>query len=152
MKGIAFTSARLLVVAIAWLALTKTADANAPAGRYTISAGTVYDTKTKLTWQQSVPTTTYVWADAKAYCSSAAVGAALGGTGWRLPTIKELQSLIDYTQSSAIDQTAFPGTPAGGLFWSSTPSADTPTSAWAIVNGKAFAYDMATTAYARCVR
>jgi hypothetical protein len=62
------------------------ADANAPAGRYTIAEGTVYDTKTMLTWQQTIPTRQYYWADAKTYCGSATVSSALGGSGWRLPT------------------------------------------------------------------
>jgi len=35
----------------------------------------------------------------------------LGGTGWRLPTLKELQSLVDYSQtiSPRIDSTAISG-------------------------------------------
>jgi formylglycine-generating enzyme required for sulfatase activity len=61
-------------------------EANASAGHYTMTGGTVFDTKTKLTWQQTVPAARYAWADAKAYCQT--VG--LAGTGWRLPTRKEL--------------------------------------------------------------
>ena len=67
------------------LGLTVSASGNAPDNRYTVASGTVYDTKTKLTWQQVVPWTTYSWADAKTYCA----GLSLAGTGWRLPTVKD---------------------------------------------------------------
>jgi hypothetical protein len=94
-------------LAIIAVALPTSADASAPAGRYVVTNGgtgngTVYDTKTKLTWQQTVSSTTYTWADAKTYC--AGVGTSLGGTGWRLPTLKELQTIVDYSQSNPIDR------------------------------------------------
>ena len=93
--------------------------------------GTVYDTKSKLTWQQTVSSTTYAWADAKTYC--AGVGTSLGGTGWRLPTIKELQSIVDLSQATGpyIDPNAFPSTPSN-WFWSSTPLAGSPSDAWLV--------------------
>jgi Protein of unknown function (DUF1566) len=79
------------------LASTETA-ANAPAGRYTINAaaGTVFDTKTKLTWQRAVASTRYTWPDAKTTCAAL----VLNGKGWRLPTIGELSSLIDFSQAA----------------------------------------------------
>ena len=111
------------IVALA-LALAAPAYADAPAGRYTASSGTVYDTKTKLTWQQTVTPTTYSFVNATSYC--AGLGASLGGAGWRVPTIKELQTILDYSQVSGplIDHTAFPSTPIH-YFWSSTPQAGT---------------------------
>jgi hypothetical protein len=118
------------VIAIMAVTLIASADASAPAGRYTMAAGTVYDNKTKLTWQQTVSSTEYSWADAKTYCTG--LGASLGGTGWRLPTVKELQTLIDHSQSSpSIDSTAFPATPAS-WFWSSSPLAGDPSYAWRV--------------------
>ena len=110
----------MLVAAVAVVvALSTSAHANAPDGRYTTSGGTVYDTKTKLTWQQTVPSGTYTWAGAKTYCA----GLNLGGTGWRLPTAKELQTIVDDSRTSpAIDTTAFPATPSD-YFWSSSTSA-----------------------------
>lgn len=44
-------------------------------------------------------------------------------TGWRLPNVKELSSLLIFglPRNAAIDPTAFPGTSAGS-FWSSTPN------------------------------
>jgi Protein of unknown function (DUF1566) len=51
---------------------------------------------TKLTWQRSVPATTYAWDDARTLCSSGEV-TSLGDSGWRLPTKKELMTLVDYS-------------------------------------------------------
>jgi hypothetical protein len=112
-------------------ACPRSADAAAPAGRYVVTAGsgpgngTVYDTRTKLTWQQTMSSKTYTFDQAPLYCL--AIGSSLGGTGWRVPTVKELLSLVDYSQSTKpfIDRTAFPGVPAGpsleaGYFWSSS--------------------------------
>jgi hypothetical protein len=102
-------------------------DGAVPAGHYVVTAGSgtgggiVYDTKSNLTWQQTVSSTTYTWVDAKTYCGG--VGTSLGGTGWRLPTIKELQSIVDLSQITApyVDPTAFPSTPSN-QFWSSSPA------------------------------
>ena len=107
----------------------STAIANAPSGRYTVTNGTVFDTKTKLTWQQSVSASPYIYGDASNYCAS--VGASLGGTGWRIPTIKELQTIVDYAQTAApwIDRTAFPATPQH-YFWSSTVQAGNSSTYW----------------------
>jgi hypothetical protein len=117
------------------------------------SNGTVYDTKTKLTWQQAISSIPYTWADARTYC--AGVESSLGGTGWRLPTLKELQSLVDYSQttSPAIDSTAFPGTPSRD-FWSASPLAGSSSDAW-YVNfdyGYSNNYDVSNTSLVRCVR
>jgi hypothetical protein len=105
----------------ALLAFAAIAHATAPQGRYTISGGTVYDTKTKLTWQQTV-SGTYVWGSAVTsgsplnYCGSL----VLNGSGWRLPTMQELLTIVDYSASSpSIDATAFPSTPVTG-FWTAT--------------------------------
>ena len=137
-------------VAVIVVALTASADANAPAGRYTTANGTVYDTKTKLTWQEAVPTGTYTWANAKAYCA----GLSLNGTGWRLPTIKELQTIVDDSQANpSIDTTAFPSTPAN-WFWSSSPLVGWSSFAWYVSfnYGSPNVYDVSSTYLVRCVR
>lgn len=115
----------------------------APAGRYTIPGdGTVYDTATTLTWQQTANTTGMRWASAGPYCAGL-TGPA--GGGWRLPTVKELTTLLDYSRpgSPFIDPVAFPGVPAqssppGAVngFWSATSlvgmSAGLTTGAWLV--------------------
>jgi hypothetical protein len=126
------SSPRLVgLIAVLALAFTASAHANAPAGRYTASSGTVYDTKTKLTWQQTISPTTYSFADATTYCTN--LGASLGGAGWRVPTIKELQTILDHSQVSGplIDTTAFPSTPLH-YFWSSTPQVGTSSGPWVV--------------------
>lgn len=81
--------------------------ADAPAGRYTISGGTVYDSKTKLTWQQTPSSTDITLTDAKSTCAN--LGTTLGGTGWRVPTVKEWATLLDYSRTGTkVDPTAFP--------------------------------------------
>jgi formylglycine-generating enzyme required for sulfatase activity len=139
-------------VVIVVLALTSAAGADAPDGRYTVTSGTVYDSKTKLTWQQAVPATTYAWAAAKTYC--AGVGATLGGTGWRLPTRNELLTIVDYSRTNpSIDPTAFPPTLAN-QFWSSSPLAGSSSNAWfvgfsfgySVYDGMSYPYNV------RCVR
>jgi len=107
--------------------------ANAPAGRYTVGGGKVVDNKTGLTWQQSVSSTMYTVAEGKTYCAS--LGASLGGTGWRLPTIKELMTLVDYSQATGpyIDTTAFTNLPTGiAPFWTATAVASAPTKNWVV--------------------
>jgi hypothetical protein len=132
------------------------AAADAPPGRYTFPAsGTVYDTRTKLTWQQTVDTKLRKWADAKTYCASL----SLAGSGWRLPTRSELLSLLDRTRSSpAIDPTAFPNAPAT-QFWTGTaslPQAGTGAAqAWLVdfTDGNAWFNGVSTAVYrVRCVR
>jgi formylglycine-generating enzyme required for sulfatase activity len=73
--------------------------------------GTVTDTYTSLMWQQDGPTTKKNWEQALAYCE----GLTLGGyTDWRLPTPKELHSLVDYSHYNqgfpTINNDNFPST------------------------------------------
>jgi hypothetical protein len=55
--------------------------------------GTVSDLNTGLVWQRDPGTTKVTWASAMAGASSCRLA---GYTDWRLPTIKELYSLIDF--------------------------------------------------------
>jgi hypothetical protein len=150
----------LCAVAMIAVILPTPANATAPGGRYVVtnggtSNGTVYDTKTKLTWQQTISSTSkssnYA---AKEYCAE--VGSGLGGTGWRPPTLKELQSLVDYSWPAPprIDSTAFPGTPSEsslGWFLSASPVAGDSSYAWG-VNFNDGGIRVGTYGYVRCVR
>ncbi|MFI3295760.1 MAG: DUF1566 domain-containing protein, partial [Rikenellaceae bacterium] len=67
--------------------------------------GTVTDLNTGLTWQQTPPAQGVVWAEAEAYCDELELG---GYDDWRLPTLKELFSISNFSQGwPYIDTTYF---------------------------------------------
>lgn len=66
-----------------------------PDGSAPVSGDVVVDQATGLMWLKHHGRKTYVWEDAKALCEDLTVG---GYDDWRLPTISELHSLIDYSQ------------------------------------------------------
>ena len=79
--------------------------------QYVVSADglTVTDTITGLVWQRDGSDTragcitdgsnlTCTWTEAKAYCASLALG---GVSDWRLPGMKELLTIVDFTNTSA---------------------------------------------------
>jgi hypothetical protein len=87
--------------------------------------GTVTDFSTGLMWQQA--TENLSWEQALSYCGSLKLA---GYNDWRLPTWKELQSLVDYNAyKPSINSAQFPGTESGG-YWSATPFADNGSFAW----------------------
>jgi hypothetical protein len=91
--------------------------------------GTVTDTSTGLMWQQTASSNKMTWEDALAYCEALNLG---GHIDWRLPTVKELISLIDYSRyNPAINTNYFPDTVAS-FFWSSTINANSTNNAWCI--------------------
>jgi len=124
MRGF-FRGKGLAVAALALAQVWTSSRAMAQANRYTVSSGTVHDTKTNLTWQQVSPTTTYTQSAAATYCQGM-------GTGWRLPTIKELLSIVDFTVPSPGPtlNPVFSG-PAS-FYWSSTPMAGSPPFVWGV--------------------
>jgi uncharacterized protein DUF1566 len=124
--------------------------ATAPAGRYTISAGTVYDTKTQLYWAQTASPGTYMQSNAATYCSG------LGGA-WRVPKMKELFTIVDLsvvasTTVPSIDATAFPSTPAAH-FWCADANVGNSSSGWIVdfSTGTALGESTGATDYVRCV-
>jgi hypothetical protein len=149
-------SARFAAVALALASAALTVSAAtmgaAPAGRYAIANGTVSDAKTALTWQQSAPSGTYTWAAAKSYCASLSLG---GAGAWRVPTVKELQTLVDVSERNpSIDPTAFPNT-SSSAYWSSSPLAGSSSAtAWYVFFSYGYVYyDAVSSAYnVRCVR
>jgi hypothetical protein len=94
--------------------------------RYRIDAeGIVSDNATGLRWQPSLAPGHPSWDDAKQYCASL-------GTGWRLPSLTELQTLVsDETQNPALDPTAFPGATTASQ-WTSSLFAAKPELAWLV--------------------
>jgi len=87
-----------------------------PEDRYRVDAAsdTVNDARTSLRWQRSVPETAMTWAAADAYCANR-------GGAWRLPTLKELLTIVDPVRRPSLPA-AFPGVPDAWVLWSATPS------------------------------
>jgi hypothetical protein len=57
---------------------------------------------------------------------------ALAKNGWRIPSLKELSSLVDLTKANpAIDSRSFPNTPAEN-FWTATPFINNPDMSWRV--------------------
>ncbi|MBH1989031.1 MAG: DUF1566 domain-containing protein [Myxococcaceae bacterium] len=90
------------------------------ANRYSISSGVVSDIVTGLNWQQHASKQTFVYSNAKLYCQNLDLGGV--SVAWRLPTVKELSTLLDYDVSSGglmMDPAVF-NAEESGLYWSST--------------------------------
>ncbi len=112
--------------------------------------GTVTDLDTGLTWQQA-ESTALSWTGALGYAESLSLG---GCTDWRLPNIKELQSLNDETLAApSLDLRFFPAAHSAP-YWSSTTLAGDPGRAWTLdcSHGIASYADKGEAQYVRCVR
>lgn len=118
--------------------------------RFTISGGTAQDPGTGLTWQRIAPTATFTWAAAMAYCPTVTDD----GGGWRLPSIKELLTLVDNTRyNPAIDVATFSNT--SDAFWSATPQPGSSASAWNVrfyLGESDISLPVTSGAQVRCVR
>jgi hypothetical protein len=139
-----------------WPVPSRGPGAKAPPS-YASTADTVSDAVTALTWQRNVPDI-YAgcdaggcnWEDAKTYCDTL----MLEGSGWRVPTLIELISLLDDERvMPSIDPEAFPDAPAA-VFWSSSSSATVKTQAWTVSFAvfQAAVASKANSARVRCVR
>jgi hypothetical protein len=91
--------------------------------RFQVLADTVYDRRTNLTWaRRTMPWGRLTWAKAKEACESSKLASY---TDWRLPTIRELLSIVDYGKHNpAIDLDFFDCESA--WYWTSTPVASSP--------------------------
>ena len=129
--------------------------ASATAGRYTLTADTVFDTRTTLTWQRIIVDASsggaYTWTEAKAHCQSLTLA---GQNPWRLPTVKELASLVDIrSMDPAWDTGAFPSI-ANWFTWSSTAYTSDSSLAWSVgtSTGDVLREDAIDHNVVRCVR
>jgi hypothetical protein len=129
--------------------------------------GTVTDNNTGLMWQKQDDGNAYNWYqasgtyDASYNPSSQDVCGSLNlgdHSDWRLPTKKELMSIVDYGipyPGPTINATYFPNTKSSGC-WSSTTNAYFPDYAWGVdfYLGYVFFYykGRSTYYYVRCVR
>ncbi len=110
------------------------------------------------------PTTNLIWEDtphsdenkvthseAKKYCSNLKLSDV---SGWRLPTVNELISIVDYTRYAPAILKEFSHTSINSLYWTSTPYHRAKNKFWG-VDFKDGATDNASknyNRYVRCVR
>jgi hypothetical protein len=121
-----------------------------PTPRYAYDAEVVLDHATGLAWQRG-HLGPLGWLDALASCESLSLA---GHQDWRLPTLKETQTLVDDRRlQPSIDVVAFPGTPSE-WFWSSTPIQYPPDEGWATsyTDGYASIHAFTELHLFRCVR
>jgi len=108
------------------------AQTSPPSDRFTLVMGgdAVEDKKTGLLWEQSPDLIHDTWSASVARCQTKAVG---GQKGWRAPSVEELKSLIDASQTD-------PALPEGHpfsnikseIYWSATPSKSDDIVAWQV--------------------
>ena len=87
----------------------------------------VLDRESGLVWERSPSTLQQTWENAQVSCNLNRVGNRLG---WRLPTVQELASLVDPTQSNPalpaghpFSNVQFSGSPPFSYYWSATSGA-----------------------------
>ena len=125
----------------------------------------VLDKETGLVWEQSPDTGERTWVNALAHCYTREVGGRRGDRGdliiggrrlgWRLPTIEELASLIDPTQSNPALPSGHPfSNVQSSLYWSATSNASSTSNAWGVyLSGSGVTNDGKTVAlHVWCVR
>jgi len=129
--------------------------ADALSGHYQIASGEVLDTQTGLVWQQERRSSEWSWSDAQVYCKSL----NLNGFTWRVPSIKELQTLVDDSKmdwNTVFDTAAFADLPASlsPWFWSSSPLAGSSSSAWYVYFSRGYTSNngLSSTYRVWCVR
>ena len=136
---------------------------SAPDSRYQLVVGSggseVLDTQTKLIWQRcslgqtwngstcTGTASTHTWTDALTKARAV-------GNGYRLPNVKELQSLVEEAcYNSSINETFFPATPSS-VYWSASPLAGYDNGAWGVYfnYGNAGLNNKGSNFYVRAVR
>ena len=140
--------------------------------RFSVGQYHVVDTITGLMWQKFVQDDHRTWSAALFYCNQlelfiAPSGGGLGYTAgdWRLPNLRELQSLINYKYTNPAlydtygtgqwtEGNPFTGIRSHNYYWSSTTAAANTSSAWAVSFAEGYINYGAkgNTTYAICVR
>jgi hypothetical protein len=126
--GTTSTSLRVSEQAVRCVRSTPAAELP-PGDRFRVQGDKVFDGMTGLRWQRSPTFLASSFGDSKEYCSALVID---GDRSFRVPSVKELQTLVDKTRRDvAIDPVAFPES-TGDSYWSSTFLASDPESAWLV--------------------
>jgi hypothetical protein len=129
------------------------------AGRFLVltnwASAAVLDKETGLVWERSPSPTPQTWSNARFACTALTTG---NRKGWRLPSVHELESLIDPSQINPINPALpllhpFP-TVLPDSHWSATTDAENSTQAWFVdvLNGNVASASKAANAQVWCVR
>ena len=128
---------------------------NVPLKPTTLTAngdGTVSDSATLLTWQATDSGATASWTTSQTKCDTLILA---GKADWRLPTVAELDSIVDYTATTAptINTVLFPGT-GNASYWSNRINAQNSANYWFVsfATGVASFTAPASVLRSRCVR
>ncbi|AGF76658.1 Protein of unknown function (DUF1566) [Desulfocapsa sulfexigens DSM 10523] len=119
-------------------------------GPYTARINTVIDQGTGLEWQKNSTGIPHTWQNALLYCEDLSLDSK---TDWRVPNIRELKSLADYSRYYPAIDPVIPS--ESSVYWSATTAVTrSPTSAWTVFfgNGDDIWADKSKTHYVRCVR
>jgi len=99
------------------------------AGRFTDNGdGTVTDNRTGLMWQKKTALGTYMWQEALKYCENLSLA---GHDDWRLPNVRELQSIVDYGRRNPSIDPVFGAVPLS--YWSASSCVAEPQYAWRVL-------------------
>jgi hypothetical protein len=106
------------------LTLAMSGRTQSTAVRFTSVTGGIQDNVTGLLWQQPLSAGTYTFSGAQTYCASL-------GSGWRAPSMKEVQTIIDRNRSNPPLDPIFGGTPVVE-FWTSSQFVKDASKGWRI--------------------
>ncbi len=109
-----------------FIVLSNWVDVNFPSG-----GAAVLDRETGLVWERSPDETRRDWFEAQFACLSKNTG---GRGGWKLPSIQELRSLVDPTQSNPAFPAGHPFMRVQSHYWSATTQAGLSNAAWGLVS------------------
>ncbi len=113
----------------------------------------VTDNTTGLIWQDDndAKTVRGDWDGAKTYCQNLTLG---GYSDWRLPTIRELQTLPDFSKVNPAIDSEFQNVYTSDLYWSSTTRAGGSFDAWGVLFNAGYSINgyRAFNNYVRCAR
>lgn len=112
----------------------------------------VYDSKTKLFWQDELIVSKLSWKQAIFYCKKLELG---GFNDWRLPKLKEILSIVDYKKSEPAINKSFKNIKfEDGFYWSITHDKNHINQAFLLefYHGRVKTANINQSQYIRCVR
>jgi len=118
-----------------------------------LASDVLNDSKTGLIWQDNsaVKNTKMNWTEAISYCSDLSLARH---SDWRLPSIKDLQSIVDISQYNPAIKKGFKNVNTSDAYWSSSVYVSNTKNAWIVFfrNGYTNGNFKTDGNYVRCVR